>query len=85
MVNNLLGLTGYLTSPVRCIFHKIYSNVTHFALKHTPYELVFGQPPYSLLIPDIKLAGRLDEDDLGEVQVWKYGTCVCDLSEQMHT
>ena len=36
----------------------------HEATKNTPYELVFGQPPRSLLIPDNKLSGRLDEEDL---------------------
>ena len=37
------------------------------ATKHTPYELVFGQPPRSLLIPDNTLMGKINEEDLEEV------------------
>lgn len=39
----------------------------HEATKHTPYELVFGQPPQSLVIPDKTLVGKIHEEDLGEV------------------
>ena len=34
----------------------------HEATKHTPYELVFGQPPRSLLVPDPEFRGRLEEE-----------------------
>ena len=34
---------------------------THEATKHTPYELVFGQPPRSILVPDAGFRGQLAE------------------------
>ena len=37
----------------------------HEATKHTPYELVFAQPPRSVIIPDPSFHGRI-EDDLGD-------------------
>ena len=37
---------------------------THEATKHTPYELVFGQPPHSILVPDAGFRGQLDEEVL---------------------
>jgi len=43
----------------------------HETTKHTPYELVFGQPPRSLVIPDPTLCGKIDEEELAEVQ------CTC--------
>ena len=39
----------------------------HETTKQTPYELVFGQPPRSLLIPDTTLAWRIDEEDVLQV------------------
>ena len=36
----------------------------HEATKHTPYELVFGQPPRSLVVPDVHFRGQLDEEVL---------------------
>ena len=36
----------------------------HKSTKHTPYELVFRQPPRSLLVPDATLRGQLDEEAL---------------------
>ena len=41
----------------------------HESTKYTPRELVFGQPPRSLVIPDNKLAGKIDEEVLGEVHI----------------
>ena len=38
----------------------------HEATKHTPYELVFGQPPRSLLVPDATFKGKINEEDLSE-------------------
>ena len=35
---------------------------THEATKHTPYELVFGQPPRSILVLDAGFRGQLDEE-----------------------
>ena len=40
----------------------------HDATKHTPYELVFGQPPQSLIVPDANFQGVLDEQAI-EVDV----------------
>ena len=64
----------YLTT-IRCI---IYLNDTcmnyflpdtlntqvHETTKHTPYELVFGQPPRSLLVPVATFKGKIDEEEL---------------------
>ena len=36
----------------------------HEATKNTPYELVFGQPPRSLLVPDVTFRGQLSEEVL---------------------
>ena len=36
----------------------------HEVTKHTPYELAFGQPPRSLLIPDPNVSGKIAEEDL---------------------
>ena len=36
----------------------------HDTTKHSPYELVFGQPPRSLLVPDPFFQGHLEEGDL---------------------
>ena len=38
----------------------------HEATKHTPYELVFGQPPKSLLVPDATFKGKINEEELAE-------------------
>ena len=32
--------------------------------KQTPYELVFGQPPRAIFVPDVNFRGQLDEDVL---------------------
>ena len=32
--------------------------------EHTPYELVFGQPPRSVLLLDVAIRGKIDEEDL---------------------
>ena len=50
-----------------CLVDTLNTQV-HESTKHTPYELVFGQPPRSLVIPNNKLAGKIDQD-LGEVQI----------------
>ena len=36
----------------------------HESTKHTPYELVFGQPPRSVLIPDVTFKGMINEEDM---------------------
>lgn len=36
----------------------------HEATKHTPYGLVFGQPPWLLLDPDAGFRNQLDEEVL---------------------
>ena len=35
----------------------------HDSTKHTPYELVFGQPPRSHIIPD-SFQGEINEEDI---------------------
>eukprot|EP00731_Ephydatia_muelleri_P006885 Em0003g1133a len=36
----------------------------HSSTKHTPFELVFGQPPRSVVVPDARLKGLINEEDL---------------------
>ena len=36
----------------------------HDTTKQTPYELVFGQPPRAIFVPDVNFRGQLDEDGL---------------------
>ena len=62
-----MKLTLYIVIYYIVICVDTLNTQVHEATKHTPYELVFGQPPRSLLIPDNKLVGRLNEEDLGEV------------------
>ena len=47
-----------------CLFIDTMNTQVHEATKHTPYELVFGQPPRSLLVPDVGFRGQLDEEIL---------------------
>lgn len=41
----------------------------HEATKHTPYELVFGQPPRSTVVPGVDFQGRINEEDLQSVKL----------------
>ena len=36
----------------------------HRPTKHTPFELVFGQPPRSVVVPDARLKELINEEDL---------------------
>eukprot|EP00731_Ephydatia_muelleri_P001341 Em0001g1341a len=36
----------------------------HSSTKHTPFELVFGQPPRSVVVPDARLKELINEEDL---------------------
>ena len=36
----------------------------HSSTKHTPFELVFGQPPLSVVVPDARHKERINEEDL---------------------
>ena len=36
----------------------------HSSTKHTPFELVFGQPPRSVMVPDARIKGLINEEDL---------------------
>ena len=50
--------------------HRIFSfadtvnTQVHEVTKHTLYELAFGQPPPSLVIPDPDFSGKIAEEDL---------------------
>ncbi|KAL5486382.1 hypothetical protein EMCRGX_G018851 [Ephydatia muelleri] len=46
--------------------HIVYTMNTqvHDTTKQTPYELVFGQPPRAIFVPDVNFRGQLDEDVL---------------------
>ena len=46
------------------IYHADTMNTqVHETTKHTPYELVFEQPPRSVLIPDTTMKGKINEED----------------------
>ena len=34
------------------------------SIKKMPYEVVFGQPPRSTIVPDVHFKGTFDENDL---------------------
>ena len=36
----------------------------HRPTKHTPFELAFGQPPRSVVVPDARLKRLINEEDL---------------------
>ena len=36
----------------------------HDSTKQTPYELIFGQPPRAIFVPNVNFQGQLDEDVL---------------------
>ena len=38
----------------------------HETTKAMPYELVFGQPPRSIIIPEPRLKGTIDEEQLDD-------------------
>ncbi|KAL5509343.1 hypothetical protein EMCRGX_G004698 [Ephydatia muelleri] len=48
--------------------HIVYTMNTqvHETTKQMPYELVFGQPPRSIIIPDPRLKAMIDEEQLDE-------------------
>ena len=41
-----------------------FNTQVHKTVKHTPYKLVFGQSPSSLLVPDATLKGMMNEEDI---------------------
>eukprot|EP00731_Ephydatia_muelleri_P003675 Em0001g3675a len=43
---------------------KEVTNALENSTKHTPFELVFGQPPRSVVVPDARLKGLINEEDL---------------------
>ena len=45
-------------------FLDTFNTQVHEAKKHTPYELVFGQPLRSLLVPDTTFKRKINEEDL---------------------
>ena len=47
-----------------CLLIHTMKTQVHEATKHTTYELVFVQPPRSLLVPDAHFRGQLDEEVL---------------------
>ena len=58
-------LTHYTVCIVIIMIIHIQSMLkVHSSTKHTPFELVFGQPPRSVLVPDARLKERINEEDL---------------------
>eukprot|EP00731_Ephydatia_muelleri_P030186 Em0021g709a len=43
---------------------KEVTNALENSTKHNPFELVFGQPPRSVVVPDARLKGLINEEDL---------------------
>ena len=48
------------------LFLDTMNTQVHETTKSMPYELVFGQPPRSIIIPEPRLKGRIDEEQLDE-------------------
>eukprot|EP00731_Ephydatia_muelleri_P025393 Em0017g476a len=42
----------------------VVEKYVHDTTKQIPYELVFGQPPRAIFVPDVNFRGQLDEDVL---------------------
>ena len=55
---------NFITVHVSFVNTDTINTQVHEATKHTPYELVFGQPPRSLVVPDVGFHGQLDEEVL---------------------
>ena len=47
-----------------CVIADTMNTQVHDTTKQTPYELVFGQPPRAIFVPDVNFRGQLDEDVL---------------------
>ena len=47
-----------------CILADTLNTQVHEATKQMPYELVFGQSPMSMIVPDPSFKGRIDKKDL---------------------
>ena len=54
----------YIEEPL--LFLDTMNTQVHETTKSMPYELVFGQPPRSIIIPEPRLKGRIDEEQLDE-------------------
>ena len=48
------------------LFLDTMNTQVHETTKQMPYELVFGQPPRSIIIPDPRLKAMIDEEQLDE-------------------
>eukprot|EP00731_Ephydatia_muelleri_P010267 Em0005g853a len=66
MLSAKIAECGSKSPPwTRWLPHIVYtvSSQVHESTKHTPYELVFGQPPRSVVLPDVSFRGKIDEED----------------------
>ncbi|KAL5515506.1 hypothetical protein EMCRGX_G000680 [Ephydatia muelleri] len=53
-----------LVEQAHYTLERMISAKVHDTTKQTPYELVFGQPPRAIFVPDVNFRGQLDEDVL---------------------
>ena len=54
-----------LTIHSRCCTLSVTVNSqVHESTKHTQSELMFGQPPRSVVLPDVSYRGKIGEEDL---------------------
>ena len=60
-----MNITTYIHACIVFYLDMLNTQV-HEATKHTPYELVFGQPPRSLLVPNVTFKGKINEEELEE-------------------
>ena len=51
---------------IKASYTTMLNTQIHEATKHTPYELIFGQPPRSLLVPNVTFKGKINEEELEE-------------------
>ena len=51
----------YTSSFIVLIYSDTINSQVHETMKTTPYELVFGQPPRSVIAPDSTVGGIIDE------------------------
>ena len=62
-VNSYIGTTIVVPDVLSVVADTMNTQV-HDTTKQTPYELVFGQPPRVIFVPDVNFRGQLDDDVL---------------------
>ena len=60
-----------IMSNVEFSFIDTVNSQVHESTKHTPYQLVFGQTPRSVVLPDVSFKRKIYEEDIKATHVAK--------------